>query len=195
MIEVHGQTLLARMIELLAPRVPRLHLVVGYREELVIDFCARHFPQVVIARNTEYRSTNTAESYGIGARNLTGKTLFLDGDLIIAPDSMDRFLAKAALNDILLGLTHPASENAVFAQGSQDASGPLVHGFSRDVASDYEWANIVAGPAQLMDEAQGYVFEQLTPSLPLPGEMLDLAEVDTAADLAAAEQFVSRHDL
>jgi hypothetical protein len=43
--------------------------------------------------------------------------------------------------------------------------------------------------------ANGYVFEHLAQHLPLPGHMLELAEIDTSADMRSAETFVLQHRL
>jgi hypothetical protein len=70
-----------------------------------------------------------------------------------------------------------------------DGESLRVEKFSRDEAYPLEWANIFAGPARLLDDAPGYVFEELARRLPLPGAVLELAEVDTPADLAHARSF------
>mgnify|MGYP003131060655 FL=1 len=38
LIEVDGKTILTRLIESLRPHVSRIHVVIGYREELVADY-------------------------------------------------------------------------------------------------------------------------------------------------------------
>jgi hypothetical protein len=58
-----------------------------------------------------------------------------------------------------------------------------------------EWANVFAGPSTLMNGAENYVFEHLAQRLPLPGHMLELAEIDTSADMRSAETFLLKHGL
>jgi choline kinase len=189
MIEVGKQKILTRLVTLLERYVETIHLVVGYREEMVMEYCAGHHRNVVIVRNPDYHTTNTAYSFALGARHLKGKVLYMDGDLLVSPADMGAFLDEAERHDVLIGLTQPKSEQAVFASASPSGGGLTVTGFSRTERSTFEWANIVTGPADLMASADGYVFEQLARTLPLPGAMLRLAEVDTAADLEAAERF------
>lgn len=191
MIEIDGKTLLTRLIETLRPHVPLITVVVGYREDLVIDYCARHHRDVVLVRNPDFRTTNTAYSYALGARHINGKVLYLDGDLVIRPQSLRAFLTAAKAKPLLVGLTSATSENAVFAQCSPASDHPVITGFSRTVTGPFEWANVVAGDADLMRGADGYVFERLVEHLPLDGQMLELAEVDTVADLDAAHAFVA----
>lgn len=192
MIEVGKQKILTRLVGLLEQHVDTIHLVVGYREELVMEYCASYHRNVVIVRNPDFHATNTAYSFALGARHLKGKVLYMDGDLLVVPADMANFLEEAAHHDVLVGLTEPKSEQTVFASVAAPATDELaVTGFSRTEASAFEWANIVTGPADLLAGADSYVFEHLARSLPLPGCMLHLAEVDTAADLEAAERFAA----
>ncbi|WP_414881821.1 NTP transferase domain-containing protein [Pseudomonas sp. IT-P2] len=191
MIEIEGKTILTRLIEMLTPHVDLIHVVVGYREEMVIDYCAQHHRNVVLVRNPDYRTTNTAFSFAKGAANLSEKVIYMDGDLLVSPDSLESFLRAAASKEILVGLTDAKSENAVFVGCEEEAGKLIITEFSRKQISAFEWANVVTGPANLLADAPGYVFERLVSQLPLEGKLLELAEVDTAADLVAARQFVN----
>lgn len=192
MIEINGQTILTRLINSLRPHTPVIHVVVGYREEMVIEYCARYHRDVVLVRNEDYRTTNTAYSFSKGAAHIAGKVIYLDGDLLISPKSLDNFLHAAKTRDALVGLTDAKSENAVFVHG-QEFSGTIhISGFSRTQPSRLEWANVVSGPSDLMYDAAGYVFERLIERLPLEGYMLELAEIDTTNDLEAARHFADR---
>ena len=195
MLEISGVTLLSRMIRLLERHVSVIHVVIGYREELIIEHCARHHPSVVLVRNPEFRTTNTAHSLSLGARHLAGKCVFVDGDLVIEPDSFAAFLERSAQTDLLLGLCTPTTENAVYAHCEDTGDGLAISGFTRDQQTAHEWANIFTGPSSIMDTAQNYVFEQLANHLPLPGMHLNLAEIDTTADLKAAQAFVEKFNL
>lgn len=195
MIEVGEKSLLSRMLEMMEKHVENIHVVSGYREEMIIDECARHHPHVIVVRNPDFRSTNTAYSYALGAAHLQGTTIFIDGDLLVEPDSMKNFIDCAATTDILLGITRSKSDNAVFVATSQDRAGLKVDCFSRENRYEYEWANVVAGPANLMEGATGFVFEHLTPKLSCRAQELDLAEVDTADDLARIREFAAHRGL
>jgi choline kinase len=192
MIEIDGKTVLSRMIEVLAPHVPTVHLVVGYREEMVIDHCARYHRDVVIVRNPDYRTTNTAYSHSRGAHHLRGKVLYLDGDLVFSPRSIKAFINRASDVDVLVGITSAKSENAVMVDSKVDGDDLIIRGFSREVRGEYEWANVVSGPSDLLAGATGYVFERLAERLPLHGQVLDLSEIDTASDLNATRDFIAR---
>lgn len=198
MLELGGQTLLSRLIASLEEHVDRIHVVVGYREEMIINLCSKLHRQVVVVRNPEYRTTNTVQSMALGARGLAGKTLFLDGDLVIAPDSLREFVARAANTDILAAIAPSRSENPVNVDLRDDAASPggkLITAFTREPGREYEWANVVAGPARMLDDATGYVYEKLEDGIPLNAAILDLREIDTTADLDVARKFVKSIDL
>lgn len=191
MIEVGGQTLLSRMIKTLQPLVPNIYVVIGYREELIIDHCARHHPKVVLVRNPDFRTTNTAQSYAKAGEHLHGKTLFVDGDIIVSPESIRSFLERATGCSLLIGLTEPLSEDAVYARIDATTEGLTVLGFSRSTRSKHEWANLVVGPPNLLEGAEGYVFERLLEHLPSPAGELVMSEVDTQSDLERSIRFVT----
>ncbi|WP_267241141.1 DUF6564 domain-containing protein [Pseudomonas sp. UFMG81] len=191
MIEIDGKTILTRLIEQLRPQVDIMKVVVGYREDMVIEYCAQHHRDVILVRNKEYRTTNTAFSFDKGAKHTNGKIIYIDGDLIISPTSLSQFIAASHKHEILVGLTDSKSENAVFADCQQTSDGTIVEAFTRTVKGPFEWANVVSGPSDLLTDANGYVYERLEEHLPLPSMHLDLAEVDTANDLIEARKFVA----
>ena len=150
MIEINGMTILTRLITTLRSHFPVIHLVIGYREEMVIKYCSTHHRDVVLVRNPDFITTNTAYSLSKGSQHLSGKILYLDGDLLISPESLAKFLAAARGRNILVGLTDAKSENAVFVHG--EVSGDIINisGFSRNKQSNLEWANVVVAPNDLM---------------------------------------------
>jgi choline kinase len=192
MIEIEGKTILTRLIETLRPEIPVIHVVIGYREEMVNDYCAIHHRDIVLVRNPDFRITNTAYSFFRGASHLPGKVLYLDGDLVISPGSLEKFIAAARERDILVGVTKAKSEHAVFVLGENLGEVTRISSFSWDKKSELEWANVFSAPNDLMRGVPGYVFERLTEHLPLDGYMLELAEVDTTEDLVTAREF-ARH--
>lgn len=189
MIEIDGVTILTRLLNAIRPHVSTIHLVVGYREDMVVEYCSLHHRDVVLVRNPDYRSTNTAYSFAKGAEHLKGKVIYIDGDLLIDAASLAGFFEAAKHEDILVGVTDAKSENAVFVESQATGDEITITGFTRDTRMQYEWANIVSGPNDLLRDANGYVYERLEEHLPLRAHRLKLAEVDTADDLDAAIQF------
>jgi choline kinase len=192
MIEIGGMTILSRLINSLRGNVPRIHVVVGYREELVIDYCTKHHRDVVIVRNPNYRDTNTAHSLMLGSLGFSKKVLFLDGDLIINQISLNEFIVKAESSQLLVGITRTKSEQAVFVKADFKDGLSEVKKFQRSPATDYEWANIFSGPPSLLTQGTRYVYECIEPYLPCISAEIDLYEIDTPDDLALATIGISK---
>lgn len=190
MLDVGGQILLSRLVSSLRSHVRRIHVVTGYREELVINYCASFLRDVVIVRNPDYRITNTVQSMAMGSRGLNGKTIFLDGDLIIDPRSLEGFLSAASTSALVAAIGPARSENPVYAS----IGGGKIQSFSRVLPSRYEWANVFAGHPRILDGAAGFVYECLEAHLPLQAFELDLCEVDTEADLDLAKIYADELD-
>jgi choline kinase len=188
MIEIGGRTILTRLIETLRPHVPRIHVVIGYREELVIDHCARNHPDVVLVRNRDFRDTTTVDSYRLGSIGFHNKVLFLDGDLIINEHSFDLFLARAAAKDLLIGVTPAKSSQPVFVNTRAIAQEGFeeVLGFHRNQKSILEWANLFCGNPAVLNTKKEYVYECLEEFLPASGSCIELFEIDTPEDLSRA---------
>lgn len=194
MVEVGGQTILSRLIDSLEKAVSRIHVVVGYREEMIAEYCARHHRNVVLVRNPDFRTTNTAYSYMVGATGFSDKTVFLDGDLLIEEASLNQFVKTAATEDVLVGVTPASTEKAVYVDVQEDPDSGRLHvrRFDREVKMDHEWANIACAPANFFNDTEnGYVFERLSRFLPLAAGHVNLHEIDTPADMEKAEAFLN----
>ena len=192
MIEVGGRTVLSRLIDSLRPRVPRIHVVVGYREELIIDYCAMNHRDVVIVRNPHYRETNTAHSLVLGSVGFSRKVLYLDGDLIIDDAALHRFIARAADVELLVGITEAKSAQAVFVT-TRTRSGDVneVLRFHRESSSEYEWANMFVGAPRILRPGTRYVYECISTLLPAHAQDVKLFEIDTPEDLETANAGVA----
>lgn len=187
LIEVGGRTVLSRLIDSLRPRVSRIHVVVGYREELIIDYCERHHRDVVIVRNPDYRQTNTAHSLVLGSVGFARKVLYLDGDLIIDDESLERFITRGGEADMLVGITKAKSTQAVFVTTHTGSDGDTqVLGFHRKPPARHEWANIFVGSPRMLHSGTRYVYECISTLLPAQAQEVRLFEIDTPEDLENA---------
>lgn len=186
LVEINGQPILEYQLQLLAS-VPDVRIVVGFEEHEVIRTAQRLRRDVTFVRNPAFRTTTTQHSYALGARHLCEPCLFLDGDIIFDPDSFASFINHCSPLEPLVGVTASKTTDAVYAK----VAGTHVTGFSREHASEFEWANIVWLPANYFSEAtEGPVFERLTPDLPIRARTVTSYEVDTAEDFALASRFV-----
>lgn len=191
MISINKVPILAHMLELLLERVDTIVVVVGYREELIIEYCQNNFRDVIVARNPDFATTNTAQSLALGARFVEGKTIFLDGDLLVEKKSIDRFLKLAEAVDLILGVTQLKTEQPVYVDYTSGNDEYLtVNSFSRERATPFEWANLFVGPSDVMDGAQHYVFDELAKKLPAKAALIEVEEIDTPLDIERAEASV-----
>jgi choline kinase len=182
LVRFRGRTLLERQLELLE-QVPDVRLVVGFCEHEVVAHAREVRPDVLVVRNPAYATTTTLTSYALGARHLAGPTLFMDADILFEPASFAAFLA-ACTRAPLIGYTHARTADAVFV----DVRDGHVRGFSRDVVSPFEWANLAFLPPSYCERGEGSVYGQLALDLPLAATFVDSFEVDRPADLALAER-------
>jgi CTP:molybdopterin cytidylyltransferase MocA len=191
MIPINKIPILARMIRMLEGYVDTVVVVTGYREELVLEYCQIHFRDVVIARNPDFATTNTAQSLSIGGRFVSGKTIFLDGDLLLERKSLDRFFKLGQSSELMLGVSRAKTDQPVYADcHGDDLEYLTIKGFSRENPTPYEWANLFVGPNDVMDGAGSFVFEKLAENLPLQAASIEVEEVDTPQDMARAEATV-----
>jgi choline kinase len=187
--------LLDRLIVQLRDVVENIILVVGYREELIIQHCGLYHRDVILMRNPSYRETNTAYSYWLASRILKdNKVLFIDGDIAITTQSLKNLVQEAQTIDLLIGITPTNSENPIGVKFDQEGS--KVIDFSKTNTLPMEWANVFVGKADIFNNnPETYVFEILKKHLPQQGSVVCIAEIDTTQDLVKANDFVDNHPI
>lgn len=195
MLDIGGTVLLSRLIRDLQPLVGRIHVVVGYREELIIEHCERHHRDVVLVRNPDFRDTNTSHSLMLGSVGFRRKVLYMDGDLVVRRESLAAFIKRGQSTDLLVGVTKAKSTEAVFVEATGDNReiGSVTQ-FQREPATPWEWGNLFIGRPDLLTYGSRYVYECIEPHLPAAAQEVDLFEVDTAEDLALATEGTKAFD-
>lgn len=181
LVEIHGRPILAHQLELLRD-VADVRIVVGFCEDDVLAATGVLDRGVVVVRNPAYRSTTTLHSYAMGARHLDEPCLYLDGDILFERSSFEGFLVAARPQSPLLAYTDAKTDDAVYV----DVRDGMIHGFSREIATPYEWANLAWLPPRWCEDGDGAVYEHLTRHLPIPGRHIVSFEVDNEADLQRA---------
>jgi NDP-sugar pyrophosphorylase family protein len=188
LVEIAGEPLIGGQLRLLSD-VLDVRVVVGYREEAVIDVVRSFRSDVVFVRNPRFRDTSTQDSYAMGAQGLRGSCLFIDADILFESNSFHEFTRFASSRTLAIGLTAAKTDEAVFAVTQPRRDGGLeLLSFSREPAA-LEWANVVHAPADTFGEGRGAVFETLQGLLPAPAKEIISYEVDTEGDLKRAQEF------
>lgn len=192
MIEIDNKTILSRIIESIQPLIQNIYIVVGFRADLIIKYCHTHHPNVKIIINYDFAITNTADSMRLGSEHLNDKVLFLDGDLIIEPESLENFIKASHNKSILIGVTPAKSKEPVFVQTSKPHINEKlkVLSFQRTPKTDLEWANIFIGSPSVLKNSNDYVYKNFKKLLPIDAHKINLYEIDTPEDLNNATNWV-----
>lgn len=191
MVPIGDQLIIDYILRALHPFVKNIFLVVGYKYEIVKEYCSEKYPFVEIIVNDRFAETNTAYSFSLGCKNIKGKCLFLDGDLILSSQSIFSFLEKAKNVDMLLGITRNITENPVYVEVENNK---IIY-FSRHKRTLFEWANIFVGDSRILDYAKNYVYEELEKHCPIDCFEIILQEVDTDNDFRRALNFIKMENL
>lgn len=195
LIKINGKTLLEYQLALLKD-VENVFLVVGFLEEDVISFAQKIRRDIIFVRNANFQHTKTLGSFYLAAKIIDGAAIFMDGDMIIEPKSFSEFLeASAKINDdsLLVAVSKRISDDPVYCDIEQREQDLILHEFSYEKVSGYEWANIVYMPTKFMKNDTCHTFEHLKNFLPAGAKVIDRLEIDTPEDLNYAEKFLKNN--
>lgn len=192
LVEVNGRSLLERLLVDVLAEERDVRLIVGFLADDVIAAARRVRDDVIIVRNPNFRDTSVRHSFWLAARHVAESCIVIDGDTLIDPRSYRAFRQAADHARTLIGVTPAQTTDAVFAATHGD---PLqVTGFSRAPVGAHEWCGVAKLPPEIFEAQCEYVFQCIERALPAPAHVLDVAEVDTQADLAKALAFAKRID-
>lgn len=189
LLEINGKTLLEYQLSLLE-KVENVFLVVGFMEDDVMDCASKIRRDIIFVRNANFQHTKTLGSFYLAAKIIDGFAIFMDGDMIIEPNSFADFLENAVDKDFVIAVSKRISDDPVYCDVVQNKNGLTIRNFSYENKSDYEWANVVHMPAAQMADGSSHTFEHLQKFLPVPAKIIDRIEVDTPEDLHSAEKFL-----
>ena len=196
LIEVNGKTLLEYQLALLKG-VENVFLVVGFMEENVMNFVPKIRRDIIFVRNANFQHTKTLGSFHLAARIIDGSAIFMDGDMIIEPQSFAEFMnatAKIDGDDMLIAVSKRISDDPVYCDVDGRQAALTIREFSCEKKTPYEWANVVYMPASRMENGTSHTFEQLRKFLPASARVIDRLEIDTIEDLRGAEKFLKTSD-
>jgi choline kinase len=185
LVEVNGHKIIYYLLKVLE-NVPNIRVVVGFKEEEVIDYVRSIRKDVVFVRNQDYRSTSNSYSLYLGSRDLKEPFINIDGDNLITKENFQKFVDAINPKQELIGVTRSYTEDAVFTR--LDEQGRITE-FSREKISEYEWTG-VAYFANIKIRKEGkYIYQELISQLPTQACIIECFEVDTPQDL----EYVSKN--
>lgn len=185
LVDICGRKLIEYQLDMLR-EIKNIYVVVGFCEWDVIDFICRIRSDVIFVRNPDFQHTKTLESYYLAAKVIRGNAVFMDGDMIVSTKDFYDFTNKALKADVLVGVSKRITDDPVYADVREENGALYIHGFSYNKESNYEWANVVYMPAELMKGGKMNAFEHIQTLLPTRASVLDRLEIDTCADLKYA---------
>ena len=190
LIYVAGRRIIEYQLELLK-NIENIRIVVGYKEEEVIDVVSKLRSDVVFVRNPQYAFTSTMQSIYLAIKGLKEPFVMIDGDTIIDEESFNSFLGKCN-NTPIIGITKSTTEDAVFVSTEKNENGDLiVTEFQRQERKEYEWTGICYINQEHLIDKNMFVFKSLERFLPIRAEIIDCLEIDTQQDLSNANRRIN----
>jgi choline kinase len=180
LLDLNGKKLIEYQLELLK-NVPNVYIVVGYKDDEVINFASKIRNDLIFVRNTNYLQTNTFYSLFLAYNLIKEPFLAFDGDTVMNKENYDLFIqscAKEKFKKSIIGITEVKSDQPVYAKIKEDE----ILSFSRVEKEEYEFS----GPYYIVDELirdeKIYIFEYLKTKLPLKYSKVEIYEIDTEID-------------
>lgn len=190
-----GQPLIHWQLQTLK-QVDDLVIVVGFQADEVKRAVVSRRPDAKFIFNEKYASTGTASSLCLAARSSTGPVLSLDGDMLVHPHDLESLLLAPRP---CIGLSPIQSNAPVLVEvardrssGKENATQFLYQAQKYDPTRSYEWTGLVVfDPAALALDAEGHVFQMITPLLPCHTLHVRCSEIDFPDELPQMEKWIA----
>src|SRR5690554_5918277 len=160
--------------------VENIRIVVGFKEEEVIEYVKSIREDVVFVRNPDYSTTTNSYSLNLGSHDLIEPFVTIDGDMIIDQKNFQIFVDAIDVNEDLIAITEAKTEDAVFVHVDEDK---YITEFSREPISKFEWSGVAYFANFKINKDGQYVYQEIEPHLPMKSVMIDCWEIDTPSDL------------
>ena len=195
LVPFFGQPLIHWQLQTVT-QISDLVVAIGYQAEEVRREVLSRRPDARFVYNERFSSTGTASSLCLAARVCAGPVLSLDGDMLVHPDDLKRLLSAPRP---CIGLS-PIQSNAPVLVEVRCASSDDAERASRflyqvqptNPASCYEWTGLVVfDPAGLALDAEGHVFQMITPLLPCHTVHVRCCEIDFPDELPEMQKWIT----
>jgi len=187
LVQIGGYALIDYQLDLLQD-IPDVRIVVGFKEEDVINHVRQKRPDAVFVRNPQFHCTSNSHSVWLASRHMKEPFLILDGDLLIKKSDFQTIMITEQSNKTWIGITSCKSEEPVYATVNEKNQ---ITNFSFTDATAWEWCGIALVPPNIIGSNQKYVFEELKKILPTAAEKFTVYEIDTPRDYAIASDHIS----
>lgn len=184
LVPVLGRPLIDWQLDLL--KDVEVVVVAGFQAHAVANHLRDVRPDVPVVMNHDFHATGTAASLRRGAQLAQDWVLSLDGDLLVAPSYLQRWLDG---DGACIGVSPRTTREAVGLEIDSSGFGQSM-GF--DIESDVEWNGLLRMPRDVvLGLGDGHVFEGLLSKLPIPVLEGDTLEIDHPEDLDRAATWLA----
>ncbi|ANY65377.1 hypothetical protein BBD42_01995 [Paenibacillus sp. BIHB 4019] len=166
-----------------------IRIVVGFQAKQVIETVLKIRKDVTFIFNHNYTNTGTGASLSLGAQYSNGMVVSLDGDLLVHPEDLLKFLS---INEECLGYCIPSTEEPVYVELDEFDNDKKVTSFSRKNGS-FEWTGLLQLNHENVTATKGHVFEMVNNLLPIKGVFVRSIEIDTPSDYESAVKWVKEN--
>lgn len=177
LLEVAGKPIIHHHLDALEG-FDDIRIVIGYEANQMINTVLSYRKDVIFVFNHKYRETNTLASLSLGARHGRDYVVSVDGDLLLAPGELQKFIDY---DGNILGITPAYSDEAVYVEVGDGDTIPQVRSFNRKEGA-YEWTGLVKIDARYLKYNTGHVYHALEQVLPIPAMEISCREIDTPSD-------------
>lgn len=181
LLEVGGQPLIYHHLDAVKA-FEDVRIVVGFDSQELIKTVIKRRKNVIFSFNHEYKTTGTLGSLFRGSRFANELVISLDGDLLIKPSDLKRFLA---INEEVIGYIPTNTDNPVCVDILKNKNGEFATKFHRQL-STFEWTGLVQIKKDMISSKFEHVYHTLESYLPIRAMQIDCREIDTPQDLVEA---------
>lgn len=184
LIDINGKPLIIRQLELLKD-YDDICIVVGYQADKVIETVLNYRKDIKFAFNYDYKTTGTAASFSKGIVGAKELVVALDGDLLVHPEDLEKFLEQ---DEECIGGCIPTTDNPVL----MTIDDKKVTSFSRDYG-ELEWTGLVQVKKERLKPNTGHVYQMLEQLLPIKLMKIRTKEIDTMNDYENALKWINNN--
>lgn len=184
LLKIAGKPIIIHHLEQLK-KFDDVRIVVGYDAENVINTVLSYRKKVTFVFNHRYQTTNTLHSLYLGSRFARKYIVSLDGDLLIHPRDLQKFLKQ---KDEAMGLIKTYSDEPVCVYTKKKGRDIIITDFARR-RLEYEWTGLLQIKSERIINTGTYVYHIVQTALPFKAVFIDCREVDTPDDYQRAVEW------
>lgn len=183
LVDVNGKPLIIHQLEQLK-EYDDVRIVVGYQAEKVISVVKEYRKDVCFVFNYDYKTTGTAASFSKGLLGARDYVIAFDGDLLVKPDDLKKFLQY---NGECIGGCTPTTDNPVLMTLNEKHQ---VVEFSRERGT-LEWTGLAKMKKSRLTPGDKHVYMMFEPLMPIDVLEINTKEIDTQNDYENALKWIS----